>query len=338
MNSNPSLKIKLNHKYSLSPLLNVDKEDISTLFKKGRGVYICNYPHEQWYKAQGFKQSKNYSIDKKEKFFGLMGEDSLILSPTQDSNISMPSKSIRIGNVYHIGSSFTGRKAQLTMFFQAIVWLAKNRKKYDYCLVYNFYPLEIFAALFVKFFLNKYVAVDFEDDYLLQSKQKFYKQYFNLVKRIPHAVICINRNMKHYFKQNKVYVFNGFIDLEYTQKIDFELREGVKMLYAGALDDIRGIDLIPMIVSALRKEINKFSILITGSGPMEDEIKNWGIEEVVFLGFIKPEEFEVVLSEADAYLVLQKPDHPFSLGSFPSKIEYYAKFKKPIYKVEISNT
>jgi glycosyltransferase involved in cell wall biosynthesis len=131
-------------------------------------------------------------------------------------------------------------------------------------------------------------------------------------------------------------VFNGFVDLEYAKTLDFKLKNGVEFLYAGALDSIRGIDLLPDLVNSLRQRLTSFSIYVTGSGPYEKEIKKWDLKEVVFLGFLNNAEYENILEKADVYLVLQKPDHPFSLGSFPSKIEYYSKYKKPIFKIDLN--
>ncbi|GEM_PF-3332855 len=329
--------ISVNEKYKLTPLLTVQQDDIRPIFEDGKGVYICNFPNQDWYDIHHFERRKNYSIEKKEKFFGLMQRGSYILSPTQDSTINKPTKSFNQGYVIHLGSSLTGRLAQVFLAFKMISWLVVNRKKYNYCLVYNFSPSEILAAFFAKKILRKEIIVDFEDDISLQTKNKFYNSYFKLVKNIPDVIICINKNMVNYFKGKKTFVFNGFIDLGYIDYIDFELKEKTIFLYAGALDSIRGVDLIPDLIRSLRKKLSIFSIVITGSGPFEKVIRDWDFKEISFLGFLDSYEYEKILFKADIYLVLQKPDHPFSLGSFPSKIEYYSKYKKPIYKIELED-
>ncbi|MDD2635464.1 MAG: hypothetical protein PHW82_08195 [Bacteroidales bacterium] len=330
------MEIKINKHYSLTPLTFVEKDDITPVFNYGRGVYICNFPESAWYKAHNFKQTVSYSIDKKKKFFAMMDDGATILSPTQDSKIFKPTKTIQIGKVLHLGSRFTGRLAQSFMTIKLVKWLVLNKQSYDYCLIYNFYPAEMVAAYVARYLLRKRVVVDFEDDYLLQSKHRLYKLYFKFVKRIPHAVICINRNMLHYFSKQDVYVFNGFIDLDYTDTINFNLQDGVKLLYAGALDEIRGVDLIPDIVYTLRKELKSFQIFITGSGPYEKFVRQWDFEEVIYLGFLSTKEYNNVLKNSDVYLVLQKPEHPFSKGSYPSKVEFYSHYKKPIFKIELN--
>jgi glycosyltransferase involved in cell wall biosynthesis len=336
MTDTPPLKIRINEHYSLAPLLEVEKDDITPIFKHGRGLYICNFPHEAWYAYHNFNQTSNYSIEKKEKFFELMKKGSILVSPTQDSKIKRPTRTIKIDKVLHLGSRFTGRWGQISMAIKLIKWLIIHRKSYDYCLCYNFDPVELIAAFVAKYVLGKRIVIDFEDDYLLQSKNKYYKLYFGFAKKIPDTVICINRNLMKYFPNQEVYVFNGFIELSYTKSLNFNLKENIKLLYSGALDEIRGVDLIPDIVKTLRKKHKKFTILITGSGPLEEEVRQWDFEEVKYLGFLSNEEYNKVLQEAEVYLVLQRPDHPFSMGSYPSKIEFYSHYKKPIFKIDLN--
>jgi glycosyltransferase involved in cell wall biosynthesis len=266
-----------------------------------------------------------------------MNNQSILLSPTQDPNVKIKTKTYKKGRIIHFGSRFWGRMAQIELSVKLISWLFKNRKLYNYCLVYNFYPCEMAAAFFAKIFLRKRIIIDFEDDYMYQSSKKNYKFYFNIVKKIPDTVICINKNMTNYFPDKLTYIFNGFINLDYANSCSYKFHEGIKLLFAGTLDNIRGVDLIPDLIKALKTKIKNFEIFITGSGPFENEIRKWNYSEVTYLGFVSSDKFEKILAEADAYLVLQKPDHTFSLGSFPSKIEYYSKYKKPIFKIELIN-
>ncbi len=335
MNSEIIQEIEINDRYKLVPLKTIENDNIDDLFRQGIGVYICNFPDEQWYTFHKFKRNRNYSIEKKTKFYKLMNEGSLILSPTKDSLITEATKTIRIGQIMHFGSRFNSRLAQLSMLIKIILYLIRTRKTFDYCLIYNFYPVEIIAAGFAKYILRKRIIMDFEDDYLLQSKKKFYKYYFSKVCGIPDQVICINRNMRKYFSNKEVYVFNGFINLPFLENNKFTLRNGMKFLYSGTLDNIRGVDLIPEIVKRLRNDITNFKIFITGQGPLEKFVKQFNFSEVFYLGFLQQSDFSKILMEVDAFLVLQKPDHKFSLGSFPSKIEFYSQYEKPIYKVEL---
>ena len=60
-------------------------------------------------------------------------------------------------------------------------------------------------------------------------------------------------------------------------------------------------------------------------------VESWDYPEVEYLGFLNDPAYTHIMQQVDACLVLQKPDHLFSLGSFPSKIDQYAKYNKPIF-------
>lgn len=330
------MRLSINSKYYLALLTQVEQEDITSLFVEGNGLYICNYQEQAWYDANGFNRGTNYSIEKKTKFYRLLNTPLKILSPTQDEQIKCPSSKLVTDHARHFSSfKLKGRLAQVSFLLGIISWMVKNKSRFRYVLCYNFTPIEIFSGLFAKRVLGKKCIVDFEDDYLLTSDQKLYPYYFKLVSKIPDAVICIHRSMFKYFPNQEKRVFNGFINLDYTKRMQVELVDGMSFLYSGALDDIRGADLIPEVIQCLRSKITDFKLVVTGSGPLEDTIRNWNMPEVDFRGFLSTSEYEVALSEADICFVLQKPDHPFSQGSFPSKCEFYAKHQKPILLLKL---
>ena len=88
------------------------------------------------------------------------------------------------------------------------------------------------------------------------------------------------------FKDKPVAVCNGFADLSYTDNCDFSIREGMTFLFGGSLDEIRGIDLVPELVSALQSKISAFRILVTGSGPLRGLVESWSIPEVTYCGLL----------------------------------------------------
>lgn len=325
--------IIINDKYKLVPFDNVRKDDIEKVLNK-RTFYVCNFADEMWYKYQKFTQKKNSSIEKKTRYYEVLGKDSYILSPTSNNQIKRRSKNFRNDYVIHFGSGiFWGRFGQLYMTLKILYYVFTRRKEFDLLLSYNFYFPYILIGIFSKYILKKEFVIDFEDDYTLTKRNKFKNLLFNLIKGTPDVVICIHEEMTKQFKKNVTsIVFNGFIDLDYS--VDHEFYDGMTFLFSGTLDDIRGADLLPDLCNALSQVIDNFRIYVCGSGPLEDKIRNWNNEKIVFKGFLTNLEYKRLLSESDAFLVLQKPDHPFSRGSFPSKIEQYSSFKKPIYSVD----
>ena len=336
MNNSTSITIG---KYHLEPLLNIRQDNIPSMLGTDHGVYICEYAEPDWYKNFDLTQMFNRSIEKKRLMHLQMAEESKWVSPTSDVPKWKRTQAWRNGNILHL--SYISLPFRLGQFIQTaslFSWLWTNRQKYKYCLVYNFYLPYYLAPLMIKYIFRKKLFVDYEDDYTLQRNNPIKNILERILRRTTTGAICVNESMAQHFTDKQVRVVNGFADLEYSKNADFTLKDGMVFLFSGSLDKIRGVELIPDLVRALRQHIMNFQIFITGDGPLKSLVVKWTFPEVKFLGFLNDIEYERIMKETDACLVLQKPDHPFNRGSFPSKIDNYAKFQKPIFILkEIKN-
>lgn len=332
-----SKSIKINDIYFLSPLLEVENDDIITYLKKEDGIYICSFPDQLWHNEHGLKVTRNYSIRKKQKMFDCLSDESILLSPTEVNEGLVTKKNLANNRVVHLSSRYKRpRLKQIEYSFQLLKYVISHRKSFVFIFYYNFEMPIFFTAFFLKYFLKKKIYVDFEDDYTLISRNWLKNLINKWLFSVPDMVICINRKMvQHFHKKIKCLIFNGFIDLEYMKTIDFKFRENSTFLFAGSLDEIRGADLLPDIINALKKEINSFKINVCGAGPLEKYLTELNIPEIKFYGFLNEEDYFKLLNSSDFFLVLQKPDHPFNQGSFPSKVEYYSSFKKPIFSLKL---
>jgi len=321
-------------KYHLEPLLNIRQDNISSLLGPKPGVYICDCPEIEWYEYFGFKEKNKIGIvRKKRRMFRKMAKGSQWISPTNDVPRGKITKTWKNKNILHLGyNAFLPKRiSQTIQTISMFNWLYKHKKEYDYCLVYNFYLPFYLAPLLIKFLFQKKLYIDYEDDYTLQRKNFLKNLLESLLRKTVDGAICINENMAKYFKGKKNIVFNGFADLEYIKSANFNLREEMTFLFSSRLDNIRGVDLVPDLINSIRRHLKNFKIFITGTGPLESLVKSWKYPEVKYLGFLDNKSYTEVIKRVDACLVFQKPDHPFSKGSFPSKIDEYAEFKKPIF-------
>lgn len=318
--------------YRLHPLTSIRQDDVAEFVGDGVGVYICNYPEPAWYRRFGFTRTRSFSVDKKREMFRRMNHASYWLSPTYDLYLDGDTFDWAHDQVLHIGyGRLRGRPAQLYQTFQLMRWLVRHRSDLDYCLVYNFDLPYFAAAMFAKYVLRKRLVVDYEDDYVAVRRSRFKNALTRIIRRTTDAAICVNESMVDVFDPDvATCVMNGFADLSYAETLDFSLQDDGVYLYSGQLDEIRGADLIPSLVTELRKHVSGSKVVVTGRGPLEEEVNGWSIPEVEYVGFLADDEYDKLLRDVDACLVLQKPDHPFSRGSFPSKIEAYARYKKPI--------
>ena len=328
--------LRINNKYSLRILKSIEKEDFSNEVK-GKGIYVCELPTDNWHKKFKIDVKKNFSVNKKLLFLNTLGENSICLSPSGVSYNQKTSKFYE-KNITHL-SNIKGhfRLRQLYLMLKIIKFLVFKSRSYDFVMYYNFDFYTFLSSIFLKI-LGVKIIVDFEDDYSTLTKNYFFKLF--LVKffyKIPDTVVCINQNMKKYFPDQKTYVFNGFIDLSYIKNKKYTFNKSVSLFFGGTIDLIRGADLIPEICNALLLSGIKFEINITGTCNNEEILKSFlDWKQIIYHGYVSDNRYNNLISECDYCLVLQKPDHSFNQGSFPSKIEYYSACKKPILKLVLN--
>lgn len=323
-------------KYYLTPLTSVRHDDIPSLVGHGPGVYVSHCAEPAWYQHFRFRQnSHQHTPHKKLAMFANLSPHSVWISATP-APTGFRTTTWKSARILHLGTGpFQGRMAQLWQTAGLLDWLVRNRDKYGFIVVYNFYLPFYLGPLLAKLALRKKLYVEYEDDYTTVRKSNFKNFIERLLRTTVTGAICINEHMARYFLGKPVRVTNGFADLSYTASVDFNLRDGMTFLFGGTLDLIRGVDLVPQLVTALRSRIDGFRVLITGIGPLKAEVESWSIPEVRYCGLLDDASYIDAVKNADACLVLQKPDHPFSRGSFPSKIDEYARHKKPIFVLEL---
>jgi hypothetical protein len=330
----PALRVR---SYWLRPLLSMRQDDLHTLLGPHPGVYICNCPEKAWFEHFGIPgQDYRATADKKACTFSHLASGSIWISPTSPVRWGDSIKTWRSSRMLHLGAGpLGGRAAQVVHTLQLLYWLTSLRASYRYVLIYNFYLPVFLAGIYAKYLLGKSLYVEYQDDYTTKRANRIKNIFERMLRKTCSGAICVNEHMVSAFKGKPVAVCNGFADLSYATTCDFSFHDGMTFLFGGSLDDIRGIDLVPDLVSALQSKLSTFRILVTGSGPLRGLVESWSYPEVTYCGLLSEKAYSEAIGSADACLILQKPDHPFSRGSFPSKVEQYAKYKKPIFVLSL---
>lgn len=334
LSSAPVLRVR---SYWLRPLLSIRQDDLRTLLGPYPGVYVCNCPEQVWFEHFGIPgQDYRATVGKKACMFSHLASGSMWISPTSPVRWGDSIKTWQSPRMLHLGAGpLCGRAAQVVHTLQLVYWLTSERDNYRYVLMYNFYLPVFLAGVYAKYVLKKSLYVEYQDDYTKRRKNRIKNLCERMLRKTCCGAICANEHMASSFQNKPVAVCNGFADLSYTERCDFSIREGMTFLFGGSLDEIRGIDLVPELVSALQSQISTFRILVTGSGPLRGLVESWSIPEVAYRGVLDEKAYSETIANADACLILQKPDHPFSRGSFPSKVEHYAQHKKPIFVLSL---
>lgn len=336
--SDPSLAspcIPVRH-YTLQVLRAVRQDALAPQLGYGPQVYLCNCPEPAWYERFGLQRQQNLGVQKKQCMFAQLPTGSRWVSMTHDA--SAPGRTAAwvgpTGIVHLARGRLRGRTMQLWQLAQAVRWLWRERHSYAGCYVYNFDQPQFLAALFAKFLLGKRVVVDYEDDYTTCRPSRLKNVVEAWMRRLADGAVCVHAAMQRHFPAGRSVVFNSFARLDYMPA-QIALRPGMVFLYSGRLDDMRGADLIPDLVHALRARLPSFTLHVTGSGPLRAAALSWELPEVRYWGFVSDAQLQALTAAADACLILQKPDHPFSQGSFPSKVESYAAQRKVIYALTL---
>ena len=317
----------------LRPLLTIRRDDLQTLLGPKPGIYICNCPEQAWFEHFGISGLDYHAtVEKKVRMFSELARGSVWISPTSPVRWGDSIRTWQSARMLHLGAGpLCGRAAQVVHTLQLVWRLTSERANYSYVLIYNFFLPVFLAGVYAKYILGKSLYVEYQDDYTTKRTNRVKNYFERMLRKTCCGAICVNQHMVSAFKDKPVAVCNGFADLSYAGNCDYSIREGMTFLFGGTLDDIRGVDLIPDLVSALKSRINTFRVLVTGSGPLRSLVESWRIPQVTYCGVLDEESYSEAIANADACLILQKPDHPFSRGSFPSKVEHYAKQKKPIF-------
>jgi hypothetical protein len=323
--------------YWLRPLRSIRHDDLRGLLGPYPGVYVCNCPEPAWFEHFGIAgQDYRATVDKKARMFSCLASGSKWISPTSPVRWGDSIRSWQSARMLHLGAGpLCGRAAQVVHTLQLLCWLTSRRFSYRYVVMYNFYLPVFVAGVYAKYMLGKSLYVEYQDDYTKRRANWLKNLIERMLRKTCCGAICVNEHMVSAFKGKPVAVCNGFADLSYVSQCDFSIREGMTFLFGGSLDEIRGIDLVPDLVSALRSKIKAFRILVTGAGPLRCLVESWRIPEVTYCGVLDEKAYCEVVRNTDACLILQKPDHPFSRGSFPSKVEHYAKHRKPIFMLSL---
>ena len=328
-------EIILRNRYQLRLLRSVTQEPPSIL-DSGRFVYLTRFATESIRQKRSVPGNVNEAVDKKRRIFESLSRPAFILSLVRDRLGPIryhPEQ--QEGDVTH-AACFSGCGSDILNNFMLAVYLVRLRAEFDCLMTYNLYTFSILPVLTSRFLLGKRVYVDLEDDYTRRSGFLGTKASFALLRRMMAGGIIINDNMNRFFgRRQKTVILNSFADLRYVKNLSLE--QPLRLLYSGSLDDIRGADLIDDLCRALSKIGLEFEIFITGKGPLQSYIEEVSQQNprLHFEGFVSEERLGELLSYCDIGLVLQKPDHPFSEGSFPSKVELYAEHNLAILALEL---
>lgn len=216
----------------------------------------------------------------------------------------------------------------------------------DTILFYNYNIITAFPAFYARVFHGIPIILDYNDSrldspHLLDRlRDKF---YFHTIDPWIAGAVCINSNMSENLKTNNITVIRGQPSIGILdESCDSHSQDGgLKIMYGGRLDCVRGVQKIIEAAPTILSEIPEVEIWIAGYGPLYEDVgeKIEQIESsrIQFLGNLSNEEYKERLVLADIALNLQSPQASGNRYTFPTKVLDYMASKNVIISTRIAD-
>lgn len=234
----------------------------------------------------------------------------------------------------------------LSMFFETLIWLLKNRKKDSVIICDGAYvsvtPIVVFWAKRFKVKVITIVADIY--DYMSSevakgsSNKKCINKIANYSWNNYDGFILITEAMNDVLNKKKVphMIMEGIVDNN-TQYLDNTLENKYQekvCIYAGGLHQKYGVE--TLINAFLGLEIDNVTLHLYGNGDLKEKVENLNNDKIKYWG-TKPN--EVVVQEETKATLLINPrftNQEYTKYSFPSKIVEYMSSGTPVLTTKLS--
>ena len=175
--------------------------------------------------------------------------------------------------------------------------------------------------------LPRYVGKEKGRFYRLLKKMEDNRSQ-KLINNYVDSFVCFTKDInKEVNKMDKPFIISEGIMNEIQPQAKRINKEKIVCTYIGKLDIANGIELLIESSKVLPPNIK---IHVYGSGKFGKELMELSSNQLVFHGFVSPDEVPSILKESDILLSPRYPEGEYLRYSFPSKIFDYLSFCKPI--------
>ena len=211
-------------------------------------------------------------------------------------------------------------------FFHAV----RHVKRGDLIIMHNYYVNYSLLALYFSIRYKSTIIIDYEDGrHLIDKGVGWYLCRFAefLGKRLVHGAILANALLGKRLSINiPKTVIPGFYSPKAFRVNNTSSKSCVRFLYAGTLDETRGVDLLLDAIPLI--SIDGWALDISGAGPLEPRVREFISNprykgKVFFHSVLEPSRYSDLISNAHVGLNPQRVNDPVSSVTFPSKIFSY---------------
>ena len=224
---------------------------------------------------------------------------------------------------------------------ELFIYFLPKIKYGDKVIVYNCGFSKVISLILVRIIKNFDIILEIEEFYSTKSRvlQKIYRCLEILIIRKADYFIVTNRNMLNRIKsikktKIKFLISFGYSDVKIVKILPMKSTRRSFILYSGRNDYHGGFDIL---LEALKYIDIKLNLVITGKN---FEGLNFEKYETKFVnienkGFLKKEDFEILLKKASLCISPLRSKCDFARFSFPSKIIQYLEYGNIVVSSEI---
>lgn len=201
-----------------------------------------------------------------------------------------------------------------------------KKEKKNIIITYNFLPIDIKIAIFLKKLLSfKWISIcaDFNYNEKISVHKKIVKS---------NRVIFLSKYAYRNYKNNNKLLYIG----EIKKIIKTKTKKIKNFLYSGSLGDWTGIK---YFLDEFIKTENKYIKLYITTNNKKDLIKNYLDldKRIIYLGYLNDNKYKILVNKIDCFVNLRDENNKDNLNNFPSKILKYLYFNKPIISSYMEN-
>ena len=201
-----------------------------------------------------------------------------------------------------------------------------KKKKNNIIITYNFLPIDIKIAIFLKKLLSfKWISIC--ADFNCNEKISVHKK----IAKSDKVIFLSEYAYKNYKNSNKL-LYKG----EIKKIIRTKTKKIKNFLYSGSLGNWTGIK---FFLEEFIKIENKYIKLYITTNNKKDLIKNYLDldKRIIYLGYLNDHKYKILVNKIDCFVNLRDENNKNNLNNFPSKILKYLYFNKPIISSYMEN-
>lgn len=244
--------------------------------------------------------------------------------PTEKENWEMVEKVLKKSTIHYV--LHKDIKSRVIEFFAYYYKFLRLIRQSDLILLYNYHYINFFVLFFTSLFHKKAVLIIADHTghqeyssvlrrYLAYRAEKDYVKF--------DALIILSKELFGKIEHKRKLFFPGAIDYQAFADFSFKRHKTIRILYAGLLNEVTGIDLF---LSAIKRIFcDDVEFVFTGRGPMREEILEQARSDhrIVYKGFISREAYYELLNDVDIVINPRNMQLQENQNNFPSKIMEY---------------